>query len=305
MAVFKQKKSNKWWYKFSWNGQLIRESTKQTNKRVAEQIEAARKTELAKGEVGIREKKPAPTLKEFAARFEQAVNTLNAEKPATVAFYKEKLQRLLSYGPFATASLDTIDEAMVESYKQHRSTVVSRYKKPLSPASINRELATLRRLLRLAHEWKVINRVPRIRMLKGERQREFVLSHSDEPMYLKTCPDPLHDVALLILDTGVRPGEACNLEWSDVHLEPAINARFGYIHISDGKSRYAKRNLSLTSRVSEMLRTRSAEATSKWVFPSETGGPALGTSLDHQHMEVRTALKLSEDFVIHSLSIRC
>src|SRR5215472_5215121 len=98
MAVFKQKKSNKWWYKFSWNGQLIRESTKQTSKRVAEQIEAARKTELAKGEVGIREKKPAPTLKEFAARFEQAVNTLNAEKPATVAFYKEKLQRLLSYG---------------------------------------------------------------------------------------------------------------------------------------------------------------------------------------------------------------
>jgi len=53
MAVYKQKNSKQWWYKFSWNGQLIRAITKQTNKRTAEQIEAARKTQLAKGEVGI------------------------------------------------------------------------------------------------------------------------------------------------------------------------------------------------------------------------------------------------------------
>ena len=38
---------------------------------------------------------------------------------------------------------------------------------PCPPASVNRELATLRRMLRLAQEWKVIDRVPRIRMLEG------------------------------------------------------------------------------------------------------------------------------------------
>jgi integrase len=301
MAVYKQKKSNKWWYKFVWNKEVVRESTKQTNKRVAEIMEAAHKTALAKGEMGIHEKKPVPTLKEFAPRFERAIDTLNAEKPATVSFYKEKLKRLLNYGPFATAPLDTIDEAMIDAYKQHRSTAVSRYKKPLSPASINRELATLRRLLRLAQEWKIIDRVPRIRMLKGERHREFVLDHKNEPVYIEACPQPLQDVALLILDTGMRPGEACSLQWSDVHLEPAINAKFGYVHIAGGKSRYAKRNLSLSSRVSEMLRKRKGDATSNWVFPSETGGPALGTSLDHQHDDVRKALKLQQDFVIHSL----
>jgi hypothetical protein len=51
----------------------------------------------------------------------------------------------------------------------------------------------------------------------------------------------------------------------------------------------------------KMLRTRKAVANSNWVFPSETDGPTLGTSLDHQHSDVRTALKLPEDFVIHSL----
>jgi hypothetical protein len=41
---------------------------KLTNKRVAEQIEAAHKTALAKREVGIRERKTVPMLKEFAER---------------------------------------------------------------------------------------------------------------------------------------------------------------------------------------------------------------------------------------------
>ena len=59
MAVYKR--GHVWWYKFTWNGMPIRESTKQTNKRVAEQIEAAHKTSLAKGEVGIRQKKRTPT----------------------------------------------------------------------------------------------------------------------------------------------------------------------------------------------------------------------------------------------------
>ena len=79
MAVYKRGRI--WWYKFNWYGELIRESTKQSNKRVAEQIEAARKTSLAKGEVGIKEKPPSPTLAEFAPRFTAAIETLCAEKP--------------------------------------------------------------------------------------------------------------------------------------------------------------------------------------------------------------------------------
>ncbi len=65
MAVYKR--GNTWWYKFTFGGELIRHSTKQTNKRVAQQMEAAHKTALAKGEVGIRERKPVPTLAGFAS----------------------------------------------------------------------------------------------------------------------------------------------------------------------------------------------------------------------------------------------
>jgi len=48
MAVYNQSKSQNWWYKLTWNGDAIRESTNLTNKRVAEQMEAAHRTSLAK-----------------------------------------------------------------------------------------------------------------------------------------------------------------------------------------------------------------------------------------------------------------
>jgi len=41
MSACKQKGSKNCWYKFTWRGRLIRGSTKQPNKRVAEQMEAA------------------------------------------------------------------------------------------------------------------------------------------------------------------------------------------------------------------------------------------------------------------------
>src|SRR5437763_16818775 len=94
MAVYKR--GRVWWYKFTWNGEPIRESTKQTNKRVAEQIEAAHKSALAKGEVGIREKQVVPTLRQFAPEFESAIRTQCAEKPRTVEFYESRVRPLLN-----------------------------------------------------------------------------------------------------------------------------------------------------------------------------------------------------------------
>ena len=107
MAVYKR--GRVWWYKFTWNGEPIRESTKQTNKRVAEQIEAAHKVSLAKGEVGIREKKPILTLGQFAERyFLPHVRTQFAEKPTTRAYYEIQVGHLTNHRPLAEAQIDAV-----------------------------------------------------------------------------------------------------------------------------------------------------------------------------------------------------
>src|ERR1700680_4921776 len=61
------KRGDVYWYKFMWQGKLVRESSKQGNDKIARQMESAHRTSLAKGEVGIREKKVTPTLAEFCS----------------------------------------------------------------------------------------------------------------------------------------------------------------------------------------------------------------------------------------------
>jgi len=181
MSIYKRGKV--YWYQFVFKGQRIQRSTKQGNKNVARQMEAAHRTALAKGEVGIFERKPAPILKDFITKFMDFVKVRSAEKPRTIEFYAQQSARLLDFEPLASAKLDGIDEALIERFVQTRS-------KQVRPATVNRSLAALRRLLRLAQEWKIIERVPRIRLLPGERNRTFVLNHDQEQAYLELSPQP-------------------------------------------------------------------------------------------------------------------
>jgi integrase len=302
VAVYKR--GGVYWYEFSFKKSRVRQSTHQGNANLARTMESAHRTQLAKGEVGIIDKPTVPTLKEFAPRFEKAIGTLCKDKPRTIAFYAERLRRLLNYSPLASAKLDAIGEELIERLKRQRTLQISRRGKPLAVASINRELATLRRLLRLAQEWKVIDRVPRIRLFRGEENREFVLTQQDEELYLHMAPAPLKDVAMHILDTGMRPGEASALEWRHVRCDPAAGSKFGYVHVPGGKSKNAKRNLSLTARVAAMLATRrkSCHGMARFVFPGDDAiAPFLVSSLDHQHTEFRALLGMPAEFVIHSL----
>ena len=133
--------------------------------------------------------------------------------------------------------------------------------------------------------------------------REFVLSDLQEKAYLASAPDPLRDIALLILDAGMRPGEVLALEWPDVHFEPVKGAKFGYVQIRKGKTRNARRNLSLTSRVRAMLERRAGEPRiTDWVFTDETGkAPLSQFTVRDQHDGVQDKLKVGDDFVIYSL----
>lgn len=133
MTVYKRGSVYK--YHFVVNGEHIRRSTRQGNKRVAVEMEAAHRTSLAKGEAGFGDRRAIPTLKEFAPRFTEFIEVNNGNKPETVRFYLGKLDRLLAYEPLARERLDRIDAAEIDEYIQHRA-------KQVSTVTVNRELAT-------------------------------------------------------------------------------------------------------------------------------------------------------------------
>src|SRR5215831_12905742 len=106
MSIYKR--GNVYWYKFMWNGELIRESTKQGSDKVARQMEAAHRTSLAKGEVGIREKNPVPTLAEFCEqRFEPWIESTTSRK-TWLDFYRVGLRAIKGYRSLAGLKLDEI-----------------------------------------------------------------------------------------------------------------------------------------------------------------------------------------------------
>ena len=163
-------------------------------------------------------------------------------------------------------------------------------------------------MLRLAHEWREIQRVPKIRLLTGERVRDFVLSRKQEGIYLGACPQPLNDIAVLMLETGLRIGEALHLEWADITLAPVNGARFGFLRVREGKSKNARRVIPLTDRAAAMLRKRLESKASQFVFANRDGKPYLGTSINHLHraacapkIEGKRRALFPADFVLHSL----
>jgi hypothetical protein len=170
MGVYKR--GGTYWYRFNWYGKQIRESTKQENLRVARQIEAAHKTALAKGEVGIRKLAPAPSLKEFAEQdFRPYIESRFKDKTNTLAYYNFGLKRLLEFTSLANSTLDTITSANIIAF------IATRREQELEVSSINRQLEVLRRMLKLATEWGRVDKVlPRVSMLPGQKRRERVLS---------------------------------------------------------------------------------------------------------------------------------
>jgi hypothetical protein len=119
MGVYKR--GPVWWYRFTWKGKAIRESTKQTNKRVAEQIEAAHKTSLAKGEVGIRDRLPIPTLRQFIERdFQPFVISRFQTKPKTLEYYTMGIKNLLNHRQLADSQLDEITNQKITSFVETR-----------------------------------------------------------------------------------------------------------------------------------------------------------------------------------------
>ena len=301
MSVYKR--GGTWWYKFNWNGTPIRESTKQGNKRVAETIEAARKTELAKGEVGIKDRAPVPTLRDFVeSEFKNYVETRFVEKKATLAYYRVNIRYLTEHAPLASAQLDVISADLVSAFIEKRRAA------GYEVSSTNRTLQVLRRMLKLAEEWGKVSKAARITMQPGEKRRERVLSLEEETRYMTAASDIgdsilgayeravegiratqrgqkpvkpedpylLRDAATVLLDCGLRPEELHRLRWDEV--------RDGALWIPFGKSQNARRVIPLESRTAAMLDMRKTVASGPWVFSAPTkSGHIEQSSLKKQH----------------------
>lgn len=286
-----------WHYDFVYKGQRYQGSTDQPNINKAKLTEAKVRSDVALEHFGLAPPKVAPMFKTFMDdRFLPYVREHNKTKPRTVAFYEEKTARLLEYADFASARVSNIDEDAIEKYTQARAAQDSRRSsRKIAPASINRELATLRKALYLAYEWRLIPRRPKVRTLPGEKERDFVVSGELENAYLAAADYPLRQAAILILDLGLRPDECVRLKKTDV-TEAAVT-------IHTGKSKNAARVLPQTARTKAAFTLLAAmHEKSAWMFKGHRKDSHLTVwALSHMHTRLRQANDWPATFVLYSL----
>jgi integrase len=296
MSIFKR--GNVYWYKFMWNGELIRESTRQPNQNTARQMEAAHRASLAKGEVGIRDRKPVPSLRAFCTERVKpwARSTFEQAAPKTWLWYCFGINSVKNSLTLSSRRLDEIGPELIAEYASERQ------RDGLKVSSINSCLRALRRVLRLAVEWGVLDSSPKVKFLSGEHRRERVLTGLEEAVYLASAAPLLHDVSVMLFDTGMRPEECHTLRWENINW---VGGRNGVLLVTKGKTKAARRVLPLSPRVRAVLENRwecAGQPGEGWLWPADTkGGHINHDSLKAQH---KKALKVSKVRPFEVYSIR-
>jgi len=195
----------------------------------------------------------------------------------------------------AETALSDITADRIAAWKATRMTSTSRQtKKLLSLASINRPLASLRAVLRMAaREWRVLETVPYMKT-EPESSRLRWLKPEEAERLLAACRasrnGDLADLVEFSLFTGLRQGEALGLTWDRVE-----RAR-GVVLVTETKTG-KDREVPLNTNADAILERRAAAE-----------GLVFGTlSFDSFRTAWETAVRKAKltDFRFHDLRHTC
>lgn len=130
---------------------------------------------------------------------------------------------------FDHRKLRSITYGEIRTYKATRLRTPTQYNRQRSLSCVNRELALLRRMLRIAirEGWSLKNPFAAgesLISLADEKKRERILTREEEVRLLAACDNhsrrtPLRALLICALDTGMRKGEMLKLCWKDLDFK--------------------------------------------------------------------------------------
>lgn len=201
------KRGNVWWMSFTYQGKQVRKSTGTTDRRLADAILAKVKVQIIEGQHFERSTVESHTFLELMDRYERE----HVARKLRHRGLKGYMKNLRTF--FGSQTLAQITPKQIVAYKNKR------YEDGMAPATINRELANLKKAFNLAvreWEWCEHNPVSRVSMEKENNQRDRWLTVEEETRLLAACALWLRDVTVFALHTGMRMGEILELTWRGV-----------------------------------------------------------------------------------------
>lgn len=256
-------RNGKWYSDFYHNGERHTKSWGAISKTVAKEKDRKFRTEVVEGKHSTKSKRI--TFETFAEKYLEYARV--NKRPKSAKRNEVSINMLMPH--FKGKLLGSIHSFMLEGYKKDRK------EEARAPATINRDVVTLKNMMRKAVEWNFLSQNPLrdVKQLKEDNEQMWVLTPEEEERLLKACQESpqrkkakyLRDLVSFAVNSGMREGEIFNSRKPDVNL----GARF--ILVTDTKNNES-RNVPINDTLKEILERRMQDQNSEYIFYNSKGG---------------------------------
>lgn len=228
-----QKRDGVWWARITWVDSVTgrrREQRRRADsaagaKELAEQLKA--ELQATDGKAADHHAKTFNDLASyFAEHYATPAEYVDGRKVSGLrSLYTVQKQLVVLRQHFGNIRLRSITYGQLRTFRAQRLRTKTRDGRQRTIATVNRELSLLKRILQigLREGWMIRNPFdlgdPLI-SIANERQRERIVSESEEARLLAACCHPqrlhLRPIIICALYTGMRQGEILKLKWRDV-----------------------------------------------------------------------------------------
>lgn len=230
------------------------------SKTVAKEREAKYRQEVREGKHNVKARRIK--FETFAEKYLEHARV--NKKPKSAERNKVSIGQLMPY--FKGKLIGSIHPFQVEQYKKARRDAGA------SPATVNRDVATLRNMMNKGVDWGFlqVNPIAKVKMLHEDNEKMWALSPEEEARLLEECDKRpqkaekyLRDLVEFALYSGMRRQEIFDLRWVHVHLDE------NYLLATDTKT-HQDRPVPINETLRDILQRRMDDQR-EYVFTNSAG----------------------------------
>ena len=256
MSVFFEKRQDgtkAWYYDFMYHRVRYRGIGGTTKTQALRALEKHRQ-EVLDDEFGLSKTLLNPRIDKFAENYLTRRKHMRSHLRDDLS-----VRTLLKH--FKGRTLLSIRPQHIEDYISHR------LRNGVSNATINRELACLKRMYNMAIKWGEARRNPvnDVDFLKEPPGRTRFLSVEESQRLLFYCADHLKPIVMTALNTGMRKMEILTLKWDQIHIDRVFEP---FIELKQTKNN-RKRFVPLNDDMVQLFRSMNHK--SEYVFLDSRG----------------------------------